>query len=359
MTIIFPTNNLPTSSQPWAREVQKQLSNVITSNNSELINNTARDNQTNSSIIALSGVVGSVSLVANQAAQAIAGLTGLGITGSGYTLNANNIDGGTMTGVTLRTAASGRRVIISGTSSSFYDNSGVFTGEITSSGSSGSSALLLTNVKNGGWGSSATTRISLNQTSIVLDTATSGAFGAVSVTIGGHGLDVSGRITCSALFVQNAGLPAIFEGAVSAFSVDGGDGTFNSALRSSNIPNFGVGAAGFSVFATSTEGRLGYSTSSKDTKEEIQKVDFDVQKILQVNPKSFKYKVDIEEYGIENAQTTVGFIAEDLDELGLSKFVRYNEDGKPIAIPYERYVVALQAVVRNLNNRIETLENGA
>jgi hypothetical protein len=57
MTIVFPTNNLPTAAQPWAREVQKQLANVIASDNSERINNTARDNQLNSSLISLSGVV--------------------------------------------------------------------------------------------------------------------------------------------------------------------------------------------------------------------------------------------------------------------------------------------------------------
>ena len=76
-------------------------------------------------------------------------------------------------------------------------------------------------------------------------------------------------------------------------------------------------------------------------------------------PKFFKYNVDVEEYGFQNAETTVGFIAEDLNELGLNYFVRYDEAGEPIAIPYEKYVVALQAVVRNLNERITTLENGA
>ena len=95
------------------------------------------------------------------------------------------------------------------------------------------------------------------------------------------------------------------------------------------------------------------------TKQDIAPANIDVSKILQVTPKSFKYNVDVEEYGLENAETTVGFIAEDLNELGLNYFVRYDETGEPIAIPYEKYVVALQAVVRNLNDRITTLENGA
>ncbi len=66
MTVVFPNSNLPTSSQPWAREIQKQLSNIISSNTSSQINNAARDNQLNSSIIALNGVVNGVTNALNE-----------------------------------------------------------------------------------------------------------------------------------------------------------------------------------------------------------------------------------------------------------------------------------------------------
>jgi hypothetical protein len=235
---------------------------------------------------------------------------------------------------------------------------------VTSTGSSGSSILALSNVKNGGFGSSNTTRISLGQTSITLSTSVSGGFGAVTATVGQGGFDVDGQLSGRGLYVNNSGIAtAFFTGALSASSVStssisGGDGTFDSALRSANIPNFTVGGAALAVYATSGAGRLGVQSSSISTKQGISELEIDVNKILSVVPKTFKYNVDVEEYGFEEAPTLAGFIAEDLDELGLSKFVNY-QDGKPIAIPYQQYVVALQAVVRNLNDRITTLENGA
>ena len=71
MTVVFPNSNLPTSSQPWAREIQKQLSNIISSNTSSQINNAARDNQLNSSIIALNGVVNGLSAVQTDITNAL------------------------------------------------------------------------------------------------------------------------------------------------------------------------------------------------------------------------------------------------------------------------------------------------
>lgn len=52
--MIFPSDNLPTAAKPWAREITKQLSNLIEATASNEINNAARDNQLNSSIIAAS-----------------------------------------------------------------------------------------------------------------------------------------------------------------------------------------------------------------------------------------------------------------------------------------------------------------
>ena len=93
MTIIFPNNNLPTSSQPWAREITRQLSNVIESTVTDQINNTARDSQLNSSIIAVSSVLN--------------GLVSLGRTGSSYTINADNLNAGSISAssITLDSAS--------------------------------------------------------------------------------------------------------------------------------------------------------------------------------------------------------------------------------------------------------------
>jgi hypothetical protein len=66
MSTVFPNNNLPTASQPWGREVTRQLSTLIQTVESSQINNTARDNQLNSSITSLNSTVASLqSLIQN------------------------------------------------------------------------------------------------------------------------------------------------------------------------------------------------------------------------------------------------------------------------------------------------------
>jgi hypothetical protein len=57
MALIFPTNNLPEASQAWAREIQKQLVNVVSANNANQINNTARDSQLANSVASINGTI--------------------------------------------------------------------------------------------------------------------------------------------------------------------------------------------------------------------------------------------------------------------------------------------------------------
>lgn len=118
---------------------------------------------------------------------------------------------------------------------------------------------------------------------------------------------------------------------------------------SSNIGN----ARPLSIAST---GLVGYTTSSKNSKQNIENLLVDASSVLSVIPKKFKYKIDVENYG-DAAETSYGFIAEDLDELGLRPFVDYDENGKPFGIDYAKYVVALQAVVRHQASQIEILSN--
>lgn len=418
MTNVFPKSNLPSASQPWGREVQKRVTNLESQFSLLRTNSATIDAQLQASYRRIDATLN--------------GFIGLGASGSGFTINADNITGGTITGTTLQTSATGQRVVISDLDEiKFYDESGILSLTMEGTGAVGDGTFAmysksLTNTTFGSPGSSifindenltissikldeneqcgilldgteglstfsgtsevrlsildTTTKIQLTSSAITLTAPSislngSVGFGDISVSsiYSAGEINADGNVFGTNVTAKSNG--GLFGGFVSVggsisgssvsassasfSSISGGDGTFNSALRSSNIPSFGIGAAGFSVFATSNAGRLGFSTSSLKTKQDIGLLNLDVSKILQVTPKSFKYNVDVEEYGLENAETTVGFIAEDLDELGLNYFVRYNDVGEPIAIPYEKYVVALQAVVRNLNDRIIELEKGA
>jgi hypothetical protein len=334
MTIIFPKNNLPEPSQPWAREVQKQLANVITSDRANEINNSARDNQLNSSLISLTKVVSDVKVASDKSTDALNGLLGLGSTGSDYTLNANNIVGGTITGVTFRTASSGTRVELVSTRVDFYGPFGLLGGYIIGGGDASAGTLFLSGGTNA---------------SLLLANGTANIIGGgASVSVGNSGNnDV----------LVDAGNDFL----VSATNISiNGDGRLNAQGGLQSLFSFGnqVGSGARDLFITSA-GNLGTTLSSMKIKEDIENIDLPVDAIFSIQPKSFKFKVDIEEFGKQDAPTSIGFIAEEMHDSGLTDFIYYNKDGEVEGISYTRYVVALQAAIRNLNNRVQTLENGA
>lgn len=411
MTNVFPNSNLPTVSQPWGREVQKRVTNLESQFSLQRTNAATIDAQLQSSYRRIDSTLN--------------GIIGLGASGSGYTINADNINGGTITGTTLQTSATGQRVVISDLDEiKFYDESGTLaltmegTGAVgdgtfvmysrsltnTTIGSPGSSIyisdeslsinsykldqeessgiLLAGDEGLGIFGATSIVRLQIPDTTTKIELTSSGIIlTGTSISLNGNlgGIDVSslyssgqinadGNVFGATLTAKDNG--GIFGGSLSVTngvsgssasfsSISGGAGTFNSSLQSSNIPGNALGSGAVDVYASSTLGRLGVQSSSKNTKQDIKTVDLDINSILSIEPKTFKYNVDVVEFGLEQTPTVVGFIAEDLDEAGLGYFVHYGKDGLPESIPYSKYVVALQAVVRNLNDRITELEKGA
>lgn len=101
--------------------------------------------------------------------------------------------------------------------------------------------------------------------------------------------------------------------------------------------------------------------SSRSIKENIRPFDATVEQVLAVEPVLFEYR-DKETYG---AQTHAGFIAEQVDEAGLTQVVRYDHDGNPIALNYDEFVSPVLMVVRHqaqqiadLTARLDALEGG-
>ena len=108
------------------------------------------------------------------------------------------------------------------------------------------------------------------------------------------------------------------------------------------------------TLSIASSGLVGYTTSSRQFKQDIEDLSIDVSNVLSIVPKKFKYKTDVEQFG-SAAEMAYGFIAEDLHEVGLSPFVDYDESGNVFGIDYSRYVVALQAVARYQAAQIELL----
>jgi hypothetical protein len=106
----------------------------------------------------------------------------------------------------------------------------------------------------------------------------------------------------------------------------------------------------------SSAGVFGYASSSRTKKQDIVSAGINVSSVLSVEPKLFRYIKAVEEFG-DDAPIEIGMIAEDLHDAGLTHFVDYGPDGSVQGIHYSTYVVALQAVVRDLAARVAALES--
>jgi hypothetical protein len=99
-------------------------------------------------------------------------------------------------------------------------------------------------------------------------------------------------------------------------------------------------------------------SSSRRYKTDIEDYAVDVEKLLSMQPVTFRYKSEIEEVG-DSAGYTTGFIAEDFDEVGLTEYVVYSkkEDGTeiPEGIQYEKLTVGLHSVISLQQNTIDAL----
>jgi hypothetical protein len=110
MSKIIPSNNLPTSSQPWGREIQKRLEDLESNFSLQKINSATVDSQLQSSYKRLDKTVRSIDNVTvdisaitevseeaiETANTALSGLSSLASEDSLYTVNASNLSGGTI-----------------------------------------------------------------------------------------------------------------------------------------------------------------------------------------------------------------------------------------------------------------------
>lgn len=110
-------------------------------------------------------------------------------------------------------------------------------------------------------------------------------------------------------------------------------------------------------------GQIGNATSSLRHKESIEDLTVNIEDILKLEAKTFFYKEDVKQNG-ENAIRTVGFIAEQAKELGLTYLYNEDEDGLPDYFAYDKFSVYLlqvvkqqQQTIQSLTTRLELLES--
>ena len=198
----------------------------------------------------------------------------------------------------------------------------------------------------------------------------------VSIT----GLNISARLTASSINVGTIVGPTGFsDGTVGNpginFTSDTDTGMYRSATNTLNfatngierlqidttqftiVPqivnlesyNSGVGS-GKAVYVSST-GVFGYLISTQKAKKDITSFNFDKNKFLELQPKSFKIK---EEYG-GNGTTQIGFIAEDADLLGLNYLVAKDSNGDIETFNYDKLSIYLMSIVKDQQEQIKSL----
>ena len=105
---------------------------------------------------------------------------------------------------------------------------------------------------------------------------------------------------------------------------------------------------GATLVYNSTTGGIYYASSSARYKDNIQPFKDDWHKILNLEPKQFTYK--------QSGHQAIGYIAEQLDSIGLKALVYYNEKGEPESIHYQLMSIYLIELLKEYDRRIRELE---
>jgi hypothetical protein len=95
-------------------------------------------------------------------------------------------------------------------------------------------------------------------------------------------------------------------------------------------------------------------SSSRRYKTDIRNYRISPRTVLDLKPRTWRDKSEVErDPGTDRWH--VGFIAEELDEAGLTDFVDYDADGQPKAVTYDRLCVALLEHNRHLQAQVDAL----
>lgn len=117
-----------------------------------------------------------------------------------------------------------------------------------------------------------------------------------------------------------------------------------------------VGTSGSANTVIGADNVLMRSSSARKYKQDIEDLDIDPAAVLKMQPRSWRDRGEVER-DPEATARYVGFIAEELDEIGLGAFVTRDQDGEVEGIAYDRLVAAVIPVLRDLNDRVTDLES--
>jgi len=101
------------------------------------------------------------------------------------------------------------------------------------------------------------------------------------------------------------------------------------------------------LYWDSTNGTIHRVTSSKRFKKNIEPYDCEWSKILEVQPKTFT--------GLGGEKYSLGYIAEEIEELGLDYLVNYDKDGLPESLNYMNFSIYAIEMIKKQQKQINEL----
>ena len=141
------------------------------------------------------------------------------------------------------------------------------------------------------------------------------------------------------------------------FEVNAVGSVFLNGAAGTKIQHSTTGASA-NCFIDPSDNRIWRSTSSRRYKQDIEDAEVDPAAVLDMQPRTWRDKAEVEA-DPDTERRYVGFIAEELHDLGLGQFVVYDDDGLPEAISYDRLTAAVIPVLKDLNERVSRLEQRA
>ena len=105
------------------------------------------------------------------------------------------------------------------------------------------------------------------------------------------------------------------------------------------------------------------SISSIRYKENVESLDVNYKTILEIEPVTFHYKKEVLTEG-DPSNKQYGFIAEQVESLGLQELVEYDKENRPDSIKYDNIPIYLlkvcqeqDKIIASLLNRVDQLES--
>jgi hypothetical protein len=246
-------------------------------------------------------------------------------------ITGNSINSGVITGIVLRTAASGQRLELQNSTMDIYDNSG-FVGQIYGGTALGTRGVLITG------------------NNVVVQSAFSA--GTVTSSFGSFGELVGGvKLTVDSIKRQNNGqLTFTTTAGTTVAYVD------TSATGSTDVQFWVVGRVSAVSYVT---------RSSRRFKTNIQTYSDPLEAVLNLNVVTYQMDPAAMAPTGEGdpdpvlGPTEVGLIAEEVAEAGLSSIVAFNSEDESIAegIDYSRIGVLLIPIVKQLRQELNDLKN--